>query len=148
DLIWFDNSHLVLPESLRLRVLKDHHDALLAGHPAHKVTKEHKSCHYHWIGIDKDIQEYIKSCEEYQRNKDSTKKPGSLLQPLPILSQPWELISMDFTRNLPKSKSRHDAITVFVDCLTKMAHFAVAKTTDTAKDIAEQFIAKVISQHG
>src|SRR5262249_37741331 len=135
DLIWFDRTHLVIPESLKLKILKDHHDAPLAGHPGKRVTRDLITCYYHWPHIDQDIESYISSCELCQRNKDSTQRPGGLLTPLPIPSYPWESISMDFITHLPKSKSGHDAITVFVDRLTKMVHLSPAKSTNTGKDI-------------
>jgi len=37
-LIWFDKHRLLVPEKLRLKVLQDHHDSVLAGHPGVKVT--------------------------------------------------------------------------------------------------------------
>ena len=55
---------------------------------------------------------------------------------------------MNFITHLPKSTQGNDSITDFVDCLTKMIHLAPGKTTDTAKDVLQQFIAKVVSTHG
>ena len=47
DLLYFNKSCLVIPESMRLKIFKDFHDAPLAGHPAKHVTKELISCNFH-----------------------------------------------------------------------------------------------------
>ena len=74
--------------------------------------------------------------------------PGGLLQLLPIPTAPWESISVDFITHLPRTCSGHDSITVFVDRLMKMTHLTPGKSMDSAKDVAIQFLNKVISLHG
>jgi deoxyuridine 5'-triphosphate nucleotidohydrolase len=148
DLLWYKDYLLVIPQALRNNLLHDHHDALLAGHPGVKVTEEMISRQFHWPNLHIDVESYVSSCESCQRNKDSTQRPVGLLKPLEIPSKPWESISMDFITHLPKSKKGNDSITVFVDRLTKMVHLVAGKTTDKAKDVLQQFIAKVVSQHG
>src|SRR5262249_42398304 len=48
----------------------------------------------------------------------------------------------------PKSRSGYDAITVFVDRLTKMVHLAPSHANDNAKDVADCLVNKVIALHG
>jgi hypothetical protein len=55
---------------------------------------------------------------------------------------------MDFMVHLPKTPRNHDAITVFVDKLTKHAHFVPSTTTATATDVARQFFDNVFRHHG
>src|SRR5262249_26795107 len=131
-----------------LKVLHDHHDAPLAGHPSRDVMRELLTCSYHWPQLDNDIEKYISSCELCQRNKDSTSLPSGLLQPLSIPNEPWESISMDFITHLPKTSNGFDSIIVFVDRLTKMVHLAPSHSTDNAKDIVDIFISKVVASHG
>ncbi len=54
---------------------------------------------------------------------------------------------MDFITQLPPSKG-YDAITVFVDRLTKMTHILPSKTTDTSQDIQRLLDRWVIRLHG
>ena len=147
-LLWFEGTRLVIPEPFRLPLLKDHHDSPTAGHPSKNITYELMSRHYHWPGMDKDVKKYVSSCETCQRNKDSTQRPGGLLQPLPIPEKPWSSVSMDFITHLPRTKNGFNALTVFVDRLTKMVHFSPGKTTDTASDVANQFLRTVFCRHG
>jgi hypothetical protein len=60
----------------------------------------------------------------------------SLLQPLPILENIWEVITMAFIIGLPRTNKKHDSIMVVVDKLAKAAHFVPVKTTHTTTNIA------------
>jgi hypothetical protein len=55
---------------------------------------------------------------------------------------------MDFITHLPKSRSGWDALTVFVDRLTKMVRLHPGRSTDTAKDIALHLRNAVYRNHG
>lgn len=54
--------------------------------------------------------------------KSSHQRPTELLNSLPIPSQPWSRIDLDFITELPPSK-RHTVIFTIVDCLSKAIHF-------------------------
>lgn len=104
--------------------------------------------HFHWPTLRTDVFQHVRSCHQCQVNKLSTQKPAGLLKPLQIPGRPWASVSMDFIVQLPKTKSGHDAILVFVDRLTKMVHFAPTTVTCTAADTAKLFIHHVVRAHG
>ena len=70
-----------------------------------------------------------------------------MLQPIPIPSQPFEVVTMDFIPELPECEG-YDNILVIVDKLTKYAIFVPTTTTITEKGTAELFFQHVISQYG
>jgi len=78
---------------------------------------------YYWLGMKKDVVEYLAQCLEHQQIKAEHQHLTGLLQPLPIPEWKWETISMDFIMGLPKTKSNNDSIMVVVDKLSKSAHF-------------------------
>src|SRR5207249_11387851 len=56
---------------------------------------------------------------------------------------------MDFIVQLPRTKTTHkDAIVVFVDCLSKQAHFQAVTTNITAPETARVFIDSVFKLYG
>ena len=73
---------------------------------------------------------------------------AGLLQPLPIPSWKWEIISLDFVTGLPKNQNLNDSIMVVVDKLHKEAHFIPVKTTYKAANIADIFLKQIFLLHG
>ena len=79
----------------------------------------------------REVCSYICSCNTCQRSKPFVHVPAGFLQPLPILAYSWELGSLNFIVDLPKTTSGFDAILVVIDCLSKMAHFLPMHTKVT-----------------
>ncbi|GJX52411.1 putative reverse transcriptase domain-containing protein [Tanacetum coccineum] len=89
---------------------------------------------YWWPGIKKDIALYVSKCLACSKVKAEHQKPLGLLQQPEISKWKWENITMDFITKLPRTNSRHDAIWVIVDRLTKSALFlAVCEDYKTEK---------------
>ena len=54
---------------------------------------------------------------------------GGLLQLVLIPEWKWEVISLEFITDFPKTFKQHDSIMVVVDRLTKMVDFIAVKYT-------------------
>ena len=124
----------------------EHHDIEIAGHLGMDKTIEAITRHYYWPKMGKDIKKYIQTCDTCQRNKPSNQHPVGLLQPLKTPANRWEEITMDFIVQLPLTKQGHDAIVVFVDRLTKRAHFQAMHTSATAPEVAKIFFSVDIQE--
>ncbi|XP_060068688.1 uncharacterized protein LOC132548812 [Ylistrum balloti] len=97
---------VVLPEALRLNIIKLGHDRPLAGHLGIEKTKERVVNAFCWPGIFKDIREYCSTCNVCQktaRRRGDEKAP--LGQP-PIISEPFYKISMDIVGPLSRTKKK------------------------------------------
>ena len=55
---------------------------------------------------------------------------------------------MDFITQLPKTKGGHDAVVVFVDCLTKMVHLAATTIEVSVEGVADLLVQHVVKHHG
>ena len=95
----------------------------------------------------KVVLDYIKQCDVCQRHKIDHQKPAGLLQPLPIPTQVWIDISMDFIDGLPPSKGKI-VLVVVVDWLSKYAHFIPMSHPYTAPKVAQTFFENVSKLHG
>lgn len=93
------------------------------------------------------MKNYVTSCQVCQRVKTDTLAPTGLLQPLPILCQVWDEITMDFVDSLPPSNGKR-VILVVIDRLSKSAHFLALSHPYTTKTMAEWFVNGVVKLHG
>ena len=101
------------------------------------VLKEH----FFWPHMKRDVERICKHAK-------SRVLPHGLYNPLPIPSEPWVDISMDFVLGLPRSKRGKDSIFVVVDRFSKMAHFIPCHKTDDATNIANLFFKEIVRLHG
>ncbi|GMF14584.1 unnamed protein product [Phytophthora lilii] len=105
---------------LRLNVIHNVHDAAIMAHPGARRTQLAAAQWYYW--------------------------PGKL-QPIPLPSACWEVVSTDFITHLPVS-DKFDAIIVVVDKLSKRPVYIPTHTTATAEDTAKLFFNYVIRYYG
>jgi hypothetical protein len=133
---------LCVPKDLQLDVIKEYHDEISNGaHAGYAKTYNQIASVYYWPKMSQTIKKYTDTCDICQKTKPKQHGPRGYLQPIPIPSQPFEVITMDFIVDLPES-NRYKAILVKVDKLTKYAHFIHCPTT-----INEQETAKLLHDH-
>src|SRR5258705_6208175 len=103
-------------------------------------------CNYHWPGLRHMVGDYVRSCTSCACTKVMHHKPYGLLKQLPIPSQPWESILMDFIEQLPTSEG-FTVILVIVDRLTKQLLFIPTHDTVDAPQLARLFLTHIFSKH-
>lgn len=89
-----------------------------------------------------EIKNSVIECNTYQWNKIECVKTPGLLQPLPILNQKWQEISMDFITSLLKLEGK-DAIFITIDILTKYSYFWRLWSTIKESDVVELYIKEI-----
>ena len=117
-----DGSRVVVaPKSWREKFMRLAHDD--SGHMGLVKTVHALKQRVWWPALVSSVRSYCQQCPTCARFKVQPVKPGGLLHPLPIPSQPWEDISIDLVTDLPVTKRKHGLILTVVDRFSKMAHF-------------------------
>lgn len=147
-ILFYQGRLVVSASSPRIQqLIEEFHSTPQGGHSGFLHTYGRIAENLYWVGMKKHIQDFVKSCDTWQRQKYAALSPGGLLQPLDIPNLIWEDLSMDFVTGLLKS-SGFEAILVVVDRLSKYAHFLPLKHPYTAKGVAELFAKEVVRLHG
>ncbi|KAJ9512244.1 hypothetical protein QJQ45_012797 [Haematococcus lacustris] len=140
---------LYVPASpLRSQLLHEAHDAVTSAHLGRAKTLERLQRHFYWPQMEQTVREYVRTCDQCQRNKATNQVPPGLLQPLPIPNRNWQHVSMDFIGPLPPTSHGYDMVVTVVDKLSKMLHLIPTTATVTAPDIAKLFFDHVFKHHG
>ncbi|KAG9458138.1 hypothetical protein H6P81_002646 [Aristolochia fimbriata] len=134
-------------DSMRKDILRECHDTLWAGHPGQRRTIALVTRHFYWPGLEEDVEEYVRTCLVCQQDKVERRRPGCLLDPLPIPSRPWVSVSMDFISNLRRTEGV-DAIMVVVDRFSKYGTFVVVSADCTAEEAVKAFMSNIVKHWG
>jgi hypothetical protein len=145
---WQGNNRLCVPEGLRVRVMSEIHDTISEGaHGGYHRTYNRLAATYYWPRMSRHLKKYTSSCDICQKAKPRRHAPVGLLRPIPIPTQPFEVLSMDFIPELPASNGFNN-ILVITDKLTKYAIFIPCTTSIDEVETARLFFRHVISEYG
>ncbi|KAJ9541852.1 LOW QUALITY PROTEIN: hypothetical protein OSB04_028358 [Centaurea solstitialis] len=143
--LWF-RDRLCVPNNSDLKdlILTKAHNSMFSVHraPQKCIT------HFWWIGMKRDIADFVSHCLTCQQVKIENQRPGGLLQSLNIPMWKWEHITMDFIVGLPRTTLKHDAIWVVVDRLTKSTHFLPVRQSWSIDKLIEVFQREIVRLHG
>jgi hypothetical protein len=119
-----------------------------AGHPGYQKTIATVKSQYYWLGMKKEVADFIAKCLECQKVKVEHRHLDDFLQPLPIPKWKWEVVTMYFITKLSRTNKKHDSIMVVVDKLTKAAHFIPIKLNHKETKIVDVYIREIARLHG
>jgi hypothetical protein len=127
--LWF-KERLVVPrrEALKKKILDEANTLRYSIHPWSTKIYHDLRQQFWWTRMKCEIARYVSKCDTCWKVKADYMKPGGLLQPLSIPEWKWDDISMDFIVGLPLTAHKFDSIWVFVDRLSKSAHFIPVHT--------------------
>ena len=106
---WSVVHQVVVPKLYRNEIMAMAHDLPLSGHLGVRKTKDRILRQFFWPGINKDVQDYCKSCHTCQVvGKYKADPPVAPLQPIPAFGEPFSRVIIDCVGPLPKSKSGNE----------------------------------------
>jgi hypothetical protein len=103
---------------------------------------------YWWLGMKKDVAEFVSRCLTCLQVKAEHQKPSGLLEQPEIPEWKWEYVTMDFITKLPRTKEGRDMIWVIVNRLTNPAHFIAIREKDSTEKLVKKYIKEIVSRHG
>src|SRR6266705_5283647 len=123
-----------------MAIIESEHDTRVADHMGMDKTVELIGRKFYWPGMAGEIEDFVRSCDDCQRNKAPRHKRHGTLHPPELSYSPWDSISMDFIMQLPVSDGC-STVWVIVDRFTKMVHFVLIKNDQkTAESCAKLFL--------
>lgn len=141
----FKDNRLCVPDcSLHLKLITELHQE---GHVGRDRTLHLVATSYFWPTLRRNVERFVERCITCQRSKGHASNAGLYL-PLPIPTQPWTDISMDFIMGLPRTKKGFDSIFVVVDRFSKMVYFIPCKKTTDVVQVATLFFREIYRLHG
>ncbi|KAJ9556625.1 LOW QUALITY PROTEIN: hypothetical protein OSB04_011239 [Centaurea solstitialis] len=121
-----DRLYVLNNSELRNQILTEAHNSVFSVHPGTTKMYLDLKTHFWWIGIKRDIANFLSRCLTCQQIKIKHQRPGGLLQSLNIPIWKWEHMTMDFVVGLPRTTLKHDAI-----WLTKVFQHAIFRLHGT-----------------
>jgi Integrase zinc binding domain len=91
-----------VPTALCNRVIREHHDTMIAGHLGWRKVLHAISQWYYWDTLQADVKAFGQACPRCQLYKP-TKQPVLLIVPTPVISRPFAEISLDWVSGLPNT---------------------------------------------
>ncbi|GFW28333.1 transposon Tf2-11 polyprotein [Trichonephila clavipes] len=141
-----EEAQLVVPSHERTLILKNHHDAPMAGHYGTEGTNTRLAKNYYWTGMREYITDFVKNCPGCIKYKASNQMPSGLLQ-TPVPAQRFETLAIDLFGRLPDSENGKRWILIIEDCTTKWVEL-FALPNATAKECAITLIEEVLLRYG
>ena len=139
-----ERKRLVVPKSLRQKLLKQVHDSVLSGHLGVDKTLARVQELYYWPGYSSDVEAYVRSCLVCQQRNAPIPHPRAALQPIPV-GGPFEMLAMDMLE-LPQTDAGNKYCLLVTDYFTKWPE-AYALKDQKAETVARALM-DVIARHG
>jgi hypothetical protein len=108
-ILWF-GKRLCVPEDqvIRQAILCEAHESAYSIYPGSTKMYLDLKGKYWWVGLKRDVAEYVVVCDTCQRVKAEHQRSAGLLQPMKIPEWKWEEVGMDFIVGLPCTQRGYD----------------------------------------
>ncbi|MBW0524689.1 hypothetical protein O181_064404 [Austropuccinia psidii MF-1] len=137
-----DRNHISL-------ILQECHYFPYMGHMSEDRAKERVASTAWWPKWEKELSEYINTCERLQKSNRKHGKKYGPLQNIEEPKNPWETINMEWVKGIvPGGRENLNACLVIVYRFSKRLRFLLCHKEDTGIDKAFLFLNNIISTCG
>ena len=150
---WFEKGivtklQVIEPQGLKIKILMFCHDEKKGGHVGVRITLARVRNGYYWAVLQKDVRNWVKSCEVYRYCK--IKSPQRTKRsPTQLVGEgyPMERAATNILWPLTETENRNKYILVISDYFTKWVK-AVAIPDQTAVTVASALVEEVVCTFG
>lgn len=137
----------VVPKPMRPALFKQFHDEPTSGHLGIFKTYERLAARFYWPRMKADVTRYINRCNTCKAQKPEQKRPAGFMSRHPVVTKPWQMISIDLVGPLPKSTKGYTYILTVADYFTKFTLFFPLRAA-TASAVAQRIEESVFLMFG
>ena len=141
-----DIDQILLPETLKPRVLNLAHYSKLAGHPGQTRMYHQVRSAYQWPRMASDIYRTFRTCNSCAKNRAKLRKRTHPLRLFPA-QRPLESLSIDILGPLTKTKKGHRFLVVITERFTKLMQVIPLRRI-AAYTVAVAFVEGWICKYG
>jgi len=123
-----ETTQVVVPESLRPRILLSYHQAAVAGHPGVRRMYDTLRKGLYWPSMIVDVYATVRGCETCARDRIQVNKHTNPLKLFPAV-KPLEEVAIDLLGPLPKSRNGRLYVLVIADRYSKLCRLVALSST-------------------
>lgn len=112
-----EKREVVVDPERRRQVFLESHFTEIGNHLGQKKTVHRIQSRYYWLGIVKDVVDWIKTCETCQ-NAEHNKNMARKVRPVKVES-PWEVLGLDIHGPFPETRRDNTHVLTVTDYFTK-----------------------------
>ena len=138
---------ILVPKTLRERVMGVAHDSLIGGQLGVKKTENRIQTNFFRPGLHEDVTSFCRSCV-VQKTVARGSVPRAFLGDMPLIDQPFKRVTIDLLGPIaPASDKGHRHILILVDYATRYPEAVPLKNIDT-ETVAEALLDMLYSRVG
>ena len=123
---------LVVPETLRQKVISVAHDGLLSGHCSIRRTIDRVCSNFYWKNLQQDVRRFCCSCSVCQKPFQKGRQGKAPFQRMPVIGEPFKRTEVDLVEPITLCSKRGPRyILTAMDYATRYLEAEVLKSVDT-----------------
>ena len=131
---------IMVPKSLRVRVMEVAYDSIFGGHLGVKETKDRIQTNFYWPRMHNDVSGFCRSWDVCQKTVDKGTIARAPLGEMPLIDTPFKRVAVDLVGPItPASERGHRYILTLVDYATRYPETVSLKNIDN-ETVAEALL--------
>eukprot|EP00079_Xenopus_tropicalis_P032490 XP_017946261.1 PREDICTED: gypsy retrotransposon integrase-like protein 1 isoform X5 [Xenopus tropicalis] len=139
-----EKREVVVDPERRHQIFLESHITESGHHLGQKKTANRIQSRYYWLGVVKDVIDWIKICETCQ-NAEHHKNTPRKCKPVKV-DRPWEVLSIVFHGPFPPSSQKNTYVLTVTDFFTKWTEAVALPNNDAAQ--AAKVLANMYYRYG